>query len=340
MKTKIIATLGLKTCSKEIIKKMILAWASIFRSNLSHGSLNWHKEALLNAKKAWEELWVKVKTMLDTKGPEIRTEEMDWEMKLKKWKTLIFVCDKKLFLKKDEIYISHEKLYQNMNLKKWRLISLDSWKINLKITKIEGKKIFCEIWNDWILSGKRHVNIPWLRINLPILRDIDKRWIEMWKEIWVDFLAASFVRDLKDVKDLKQFIWNKKMKLISKIEHFEALNHIDEIIKNSDEIMVARWDLWIEMPYYEVPLLEEMLIKKAKKAKKPVIVATQMLISMTKNVLPTRAEAMDVTIAVQLWADKIMLSDETASWIYPIKAIETMKEIAEYVEKNWARLEL
>ena len=351
MKTKIIATLGLETCSKKVVKEMILAWASIFRCNLSHWDVSWHKRALVNVKKAWDELWVRVYTLLDTKWPEIRTWMIKWKANLKKWNKLILsstndlkqfnktVSVKKVW-KVSEILISHPNLYKNKALKKWGLISLDSGKISLKIEKIENSKIYTEILNDGILSSKRHINVPWIRIELPILRKIDKEGLRMWIENKVDFVAVSFVRDKSDVLDVKKFLWSpwKKIKIISKVEHFEALKNIDDIITLSDEIMVARGDLWIEMPFYKVPLLEEMLIKKSIKAWKPVIVATQMLISMTENIMPTRAETTDVALAVQFWANKIMLSDETASWKYPIKSIEVMKKIAEYTEKNGSRI--
>lgn len=345
MKTKIISTMWLKTCKVSILKKMILAWSTIFRSNFSHWTIDWHRNALLNAKKAWKELWINVELIIDTKWPEIRTWEIKGKIKIKKWNILV-LCQPGTPVKISSWYvempISYADLYKCKNLNEWSLIPIDSWKINLEVIKIENKKIYTSVLNAWVLTSRRHINVPWVRIDLPILLDSDKEALKLWVEIWAEFVALSFVRDKKDILIVKKVLWEKwkKMKIISKIEHSEALKNIDEIIALSDELMVARGDLWVEIPFYEVPVVQQQLLKKMKKAWKPTIIATQMLISMTKNTIPTRAEVMDVAMAVGFGANKIMLSDETASWKYPVLAIDSMRKIADFTEKNWVCLKL
>ena len=178
----------------------------------------------------------------------------------------------------------------------------------------------------------RHVNVPWIRIDLPILTKWDKEIIKMWIEEWINSIALSFARDKNDVEKIKKFApW---IRIISKIESLDWLMNIDEIIEISDEIMIARWDLWIEIPFYKLPIIENRILKKCNRSAKPSIVATQMLASMTKNPIPTRAEVSDIASAVQFWANSIMLSEETASWEHPVEAVETMKKIADFIEKS------
>lgn len=326
MKTKIISTIWPASLNK--LSKVYETWSKRFRLNLSHWSLEWHRETIQEIKKMKNVPEI----ILDTKWPDIRTGKIEWELQIKKWDivNLQYWNIKEKKKASLDIEIDYKDLYKK--IEKWNEIALDSGKIILITQEIQWEKIITKSLNNWIVTSKRHVNVPWIRIDLPILTDSDVEIIKMWAQEWIDAIAVSFVRDKNDIEEIKKIA--PKAKIISKIESLEALKNIEEIIENSDEIMIARWDLWIETPFYKLPIIEQRIIQKCNRIAKPVIVATQMLASMTKNPIPTRAEVFDIAMAVQLWTWSVMLSEETASWEHPIEAIETMRKIAEFVEKN------
>lgn len=327
MITKIISTIG--PSSLNLLEKIYNSGSERFRLNLSHWDKEWHYWAVSNMKKMHNVPEI----ILDTKGPDVRTWIFDWEMFVKKWDELILnSSDDFVFWKeKNEIFIDYKTLYKKVE--KWFRIYLDSWKIVLEVLKIEWCKIFTKVKNDWVITSKRHVNIPWIYLDLPILSDSDKEILNFCKKIWFDSIAVSFVRDKKDIEEVRKFVWND-VKIISKIECRASLENIDEIIKHSDEVMIARWDLWVEIVYFKIPKIENQILKKCVQYTTPSIVATQMLMSMTKNIIPTRAEVTDVYGAVSWWANSLMLSDETASWKHPLKAVKVMQNIIKYSEKN------
>lgn len=326
MKTKIIATIGPATL--DILEKINKAWSKRFRLNLSHWTIDWHRDAIRKIKKMENSPEI----ILDTKWPDIRTWKIKWELEIKKW-DIVNLEYWKIWWEKNGV-LSLEIDYEELNKKvvSWSEIAIDSWKIILIVDKIEWRKIITKSLNSWFVSSLRHVNVPWIRIDLPILTKWDKEIIKMWIEEWINSIALSFARDKNDVEKIKKFApW---IRIISKIESLDWLMNIDEIIEISDEIMIARWDLWIEIPFYKLPIIENRILKKCNRSAKPSIVATQMLASMTKNPIPTRAEVSDIASAVQFWANSIMLSEETASWEHPVEAVETMKKIADFIEKS------
>jgi len=326
MKTTIIATIGPATT--KILDKVCTSWVKRFRLNLSHWTIDWHRNIIREIKKL-EKI---PEIILDTKWPDIRTGRIEWEFEIKKWDVVKIQYWNTELQNKGSLNLEVDYKYLYEKVVQWSEIALDSWKVILIVDKIEWEKIITRSLSNWVITSRRHVNVPWIRIDLPILTDGDKKAIEMWIEEWVDSIAVSFVRDKNDIEKIKKIApW---LKIISKIESLEALINIDEIIDNSDEVMIARGDLWIEIPFYKLPIIETRILKKCNRLSKPVTVATQMLVSMTKNPIPTRAEAWDVATAVQFWANSVMLSEETANWEHPIEAIEAMKQIAEFVEES------
>ncbi len=330
MKTKIIATIGPASEKDKIIAQISQAGAKRFRLNMSHGDVAWHVKMIKKLRKI-----PKVEIILDTKGPEIRTGKQEKPFYVKKEESVIITTNPKEKTKtKNQIFINYREL--GRLLKKGEIIMIDSGKIVLKVVSIEDDKIFTKVKDPGIMSSFRHVNLPGKKINLPILTNSDKEILKQCKEFNIEKIAISFVRDVSDIKEVKMFLKENDInaKIISKIEHTEALKNIDKIIKESDEIMIARGDLGVETPWYAVPVEEELLIKKAHKFKKPIIVATQMLSSMVNDDIPSRADVMDISIAVQLGAQTVMLSDETASGKFPVEAVTAMATIVKYAEKH------
>lgn len=329
MKTKIIVTVGPASDNAETLESLVKVGACIFRLNMSHGNISSHEASLKRLKKLQESYDIQI--LLDTKGPEIRVGAIKKPLELKEG---------------DVLYLSHEKSTQPScimvdypsiadSASKAKYIVLDGGKILLKVLDIEGTSVKTKVCSSGILTSFRHVNIPGVHIELPILTQSDKQILSMAQKYLPDYVAASFIRNVEDIQSVRSYLSQKNInvKIISKIEHAEAMQSIEKIIPESDEIMVARGDLAVETPWYKVPVKEERLIKLSRKAHKPVIIATQMLSSMEHNMSPTRAEVMDMSIAVQMGADALMLSDETAVGEYPVKAVEVMKKVAEYAEK-------
>ena len=346
MNTKILATVG--PASIDLVKNLQEKWAKRFRLNLSHWDVDFHKNAIQKIKKAWEDFWWN-EIVLDTKWPDIRTWDIFSDdgknlIKVKKWEEfeLIFSDKKeKIFWDEKKIFHGYKKFFSSVEI--WDKIIIDDWKIVLIVEKKinDWEKIFAISKNSWEISSRRHINLPWKHIDLPILTESDKKIISMWISEWINAIAVSFVRNKEDILEVRKFISennlknnSENVKIISKIENVEWLQNIDEIIKFSDEIMIARWDLWVEVNFYKLPIIQKSIIQKCNRTLTPVIVATQMLMSMTENTTPTRAEVFDVSMAVSMWANTVMLSDETASWKNPVKAVNVMRKICEFAEKS------
>lgn len=330
MNTNILATIW--PASLNLLSELQEKWVNRFRLNLSHWDLDFHKNVIWKIKKLWEYNEV----VLDTKWPDIRTWIISWEQEILEWNEYIFILssDEKEFSNlENKIFHDYEKFYKTVE--KWDKIILDSWKIIFRVEKIsdDWKKIFSIAENSWKNSSRRHINLPWKHIDLPILTESDREIISMWIKNWIDSVAVSFVRNKHDILEVRNFVW-EEIKIISKIENIEWLENIDEIIEFSDEIMFARWDLWIEVDFYRLPILQKKIVKKCNRTLTPIIIATQMLMSMTENISPTRAEVFDVSGAVTMWANTVMLSDETASWKYPVEAVDVMKKITDFAEKS------
>jgi pyruvate kinase len=334
-KTKIIATLGPATNSVEIIKELITAGLDGARINFSHGTHESHSVIINMLKQAREELGANVPLILDTKGPEIRTKSLkNGTVRLEIGK-FITVTSEDIVGDETIVATTYEGLANDMEV--GGCILIDDGLIELKVKEINGNKLVCEIMNSGVLGENKGVNLPNVSVNLPALTQKDINDIIFGIKMDFDFIAASFVRSAADVMSVKKVLKENNgehIKIISKIENREGVDNIDEILKVTDAIMVARGDLGVEVPLEEVPIIQKMLIKKSKKASKLVITATHLLESMIVNPRPTRAEASDVANAVFDSTDAIMLSGETAKGDYPVESIKMMAKIALNTERN------
>jgi pyruvate kinase len=338
-KTKIVATIGPATSSQEQLEKLLKAGLNVMRLNFSHGDFAEHQEKVDNGKKASEKTGLPLAYLQDLGGPKIRIGEFATEsgrVTIKKGQTFTLTTKP---IKGDETiaYVNYKKLPQE--IKVGHTVMLDDGKKRMTVTKVHGEEITCKVEVGGELKGRRGVNLPDTDISMSSLTPKDKKDLEFGLKNNVDFFALSFVRRPKDVLDLRKILDAAKSKahIISKIETPQAIENIDEIIKISDGIMVARGDLAVEVPAEKVPLIQKMLIRKCNEAGKPVITATQMLESMINSPVPTRAEVSDVANAILDGTDAIMLSEETTLGQYPVEAVELMTRVAEHVEEDFIK---
>lgn len=332
-KTKIVATLGPASAKKEVLKEMFLAGLNVCRLNFSHGSYDDHASAIELIRELNSELGLNVAILADLQGPKIRTNEMENNGVLLDVGQEIKVLVEKLVGNKERFSINYVKLPQDV--KSGERILLDDGKIVLEVKSTDGKsEIICKVIQGGILSSKKGVNFPNTKISLPSLTEKDQLDLEFALEQEVDWIGLSFVRSARDIIELKHRISAKggHAKVIAKIEKPEALECIDDIIHESDGLMVARGDLGVEVPFQNVPLIQKMLITKCIRKAKPVIVATQMMETMITSMTPTRAEVNDVANAVLDGTDAVMLSGETSVGKYPVEVIKTMSNIIKEME--------
>ena len=340
-KTKIICTLGPAVDSEEMIRKLILSGMNCARFNFSHGTHEGHLATYNRLRRVRDELGRPVAAMLDTKGPEIRIKAFE-----KGPVTLVpgqdFILTTWDMLGTDnEVSVTYENLHNEVF--PGTRILIDDGLIELRVNHVEGQDIHCDVISGGELSNNKSINIPDTKIQLPALTDKDRDDLRFAAENDFDFVAASFIRKAQDVEDIREELrkWGgDRIRIIAKIENREGVEHFDEILAVSDGAMVARGDLGVEIPAYEVPRIQKDMIAKSAAAGKNVVTATQMLDSMIRNPRPTRAEVSDVANAVYDGTSCVMLSGETASGKYPIEALETMVKTVEAAEASidhWAR---
>jgi len=330
-KTSIICTIGPKTNSVEMITKLRNAGMNIVRMNFSHGSYEYHKSVIDNTREN-ARLYPgrPVAIALDTKGPEIRTGSMrdNTELPISAGHEMIFSTNDEYAECSDEnvMYIDYKNLPKVIDVGKY--IYVDDGVLSFKVLEIQDDQVKVKALNNGKLCSKKGVNLPNTDVDLPAVSEKDKRDLIFGVENNVDMIFASFIRSGKDVRDIRTILGEngKPIKIISKIENQQGVNNFDEILRESDGIMVARGDLGIEIPASHVFVAQKMIIAKSNIAGKPVVCATQMLESMTYNPRPTRAEVSDVANAVLDGADCVMLSGETAKGTYPIEAVNMMNE--------------
>ncbi len=334
-KTKIIATIGPVTSSPEMIKKLIDAGMSAARINFSHGTHESHGKTIDTVIAVRDELGLPIPLVLDTKGPEIRTKDLAVEpAKLEKGNKFTITTDD---IVGDETKVSVTYADFAKDLKVGNTVLIDDGLIELTVLEINGNDVVCEIMNSGSLGNKKGVNLPNVSINLPALTEKDIDDIKFGIGKGFDFVAASFVRSAKDVKEIRKVLEENGgagIQIISKIENREGVDNIDEILEVTDGIMVARGDLGVEIPFEEVPIIQKQLIDQCKAKGKLVVTATQMLESMVTNPRPTRAEASDVANAVYDGTDAIMLSGETAKGDFPVEALTAMARISQKIEAS------
>ncbi|MCT4562048.1 MAG: pyruvate kinase [Crocinitomicaceae bacterium] len=332
-KTKIVATIGPASDQHDVLKQMFEEGVNVCRLNFSHGSHADHAKNIQLIHQLNEETNLNVAILADLQGPKIRTNEMEGSGAELIPGNEVIISAEKVVGTAEKFSINYELLPRDV--KSGEKILLDDGKIILEVISTDGsKEIKAKVINGGILKSKKGVNLPNTKISMPSLTDKDKEDLKFALEHNVDWIALSFVRSARDIIELKHLISQAKVKskVISKIEKPEALEDIDEIIAESDGLMVARGDLGVEIPYQNVPLIQKMLINKCRMNAKPVIVATQMMESMIENITPSRAEVNDVANAVLDGADAVMLSGETSVGNYPVEVIRTMTNIVKEME--------
>ncbi len=345
-RTKIICTLGPSTDNEAVMRALIEEGMNVARFNFSHGPHDEQMGRLKMLRKLRKELGKYVAALLDTKGPEIRLVEFEkGKTELKTGQTFTLTTDD--ILGTDErVSITYKNLADDVKLGDHILI--DDGLVGLEVveikpvakpvnTKVNARDIVCKVLNDGVISNKKGVNVPNVDLTMPFISEKDYGDICFAVENDYDFIAASFVRTAEDVMEIRKILAEKggeDIKIISKIENMQGVRNIDDIIRVSDGIMVARGDMGVEIPLEDVPVMQKMIIKKVCEAGKIVITATQMLDSMMKHPRPTRAESTDVANAIYDGTSAIMLSGETAAGMYPIEAVKTMVRIATRTEHD------
>ena len=335
-RTKILATIGPASQDIKTLENMILAGANLFRLNFSHGDHEYHKTTIKNIRQAMKNLNKNVGILQDISGPKVRVGDLEYPFELKKGDIITFKKEEIIgYKKKDKQYIVSINYPDILaKIKKDEYIYLYDGTIRAKV--IETKPyIQAYIENEGILSSRKGVNFPNTKIDIDVLTKKDVLDIAWGVKHKVDYFAISFVQNKQDILNAKKLLGKYDGKIIAKIEKFDAVENIDEILEHSDGLMVARGDLGIEVPYYDVPSIQKMLINKANAVGKPVITATQMLLSMTHNERATRAEISDVANAVLDGTDVVMLSEESAVGINPVNVVETMSNIIAHSENHY-----
>lgn len=332
-RTKIVCTIGPASEQTETLEQLIRQGMNVARLNFSHGTQEEHGRRIQNIKQAAQNQRANVGVLLDTKGPEIRIGTIEAEkVTLREGQEFVLTTEE-VAGNDQKVFVSYEEL--PTDVRPGCRILIDDGLIGLEVQEIKGPEIICQVTNGGELSSRKGVNVPGVNVQLPAVTPRDRDDILFGIDHGIDFIAASFVRKAADVLEIRRILeeQNAQVQIIAKIENHQGVNNIDEILKVSDGIMVARGDLGVEIPTEEVPLVQKMIIEKCNKAGKPVITATQMLDSMMRNPRPTRAEASDVANAIFDGSDAIMLSGETAAGKYPVEAVQTMAKIAERAER-------
>lgn len=326
--------MGPATADKQVLKQMILDGLNVCRLNCSHGSHEDHKKSIDMIREINDETGLNVSILADLQGPKIRTYEMENNGVMMEEGAIVTIVTERITGTAEKFGISYSLMPRDVQ--PGERILLDDGKLQMEIVETNGEtEIKAKVIHGGILSSKKGVNLPKTKISLPSLTEKDREDLEFALSNDVDWIGLSFVRSARDIIELKHIISNRqaKARVVAKIEKPEAIDDIDEIIKVTDALMVARGDLGVEVPYQNVPLIQKMLIRKGHQFAKPVIVATQMMESMITNVTPTRAEVNDVANAVLDGADAVMLSGETSVGKFPIEVIRTMVNIVEEMEK-------
>lgn len=339
-RTKILATIGPASDSQEMIESLIRAGVNVFRLNFSHGTYEYHLDVLTKIRTAMKKLGLVIGVLQDISGPKIRIGELEHDFELKENDAIIFhkekIIGRAVNDSRYEVSINYPEILSQLNVGDY--IYLYDGIIRTKVITCKDESVEVTVENYGTLSSKKGVNFPNTALGVDVLTKKDRADMEWGVKNGVDFMAISFVQDANDMLKAREIVTKLggRQMLIAKIEKFDAIQNIDAILEASDGLMVARGDLGIEVPYYEVPNLQKMLIHKANFAAKPVITATQMLLSMTHTERATRAEISDIANAVLDGTDAVMLSEESAVGKHPILAVKTMFDTIRETEKTYA----
>ena len=334
-KTKIICTLGPATDDENVLRELLLNGMNVARVNMSHGTHEEQKVRIDSVKKLREELDLPIAILLDTKGPEIRTGNFSkGPVTLESGQEFTLTTED---IDGDTTRCSVTFKTLPQELEEGNRILIDDGLIELRVKSLTDTDVVCKVINGGNVSSHKGINIPNVKLSLPFISEQDKKDIAFGVEQDVDFIAASFTRSADDIMLLRKELKKNNcdnIRICAKIENHEGIDNIDDIIKVSDSIMVARVDLGVEIPLEDIPILQKKIIQKVYEAGKQAITATQMLDSMIKNPRPTRAESTDVANAIYDGTSAIMLSGETAAGKYPIQAVKTMAKIALATERD------
>lgn len=328
--TKIVATISDLKSDEVFLESLLKAGVNIFRMNTAHQT---PKETLGTMKKM-RKVSKKVPIIIDTKGPEVRTTELlNDSIPVKKGEKIKFIGNKDKKTSRESIYLNYNGFHKDV--KKGSMILYDDGEIAFKVIDKKPTHLICQVKNSGEIKGKKSINVPEIKLNLPSLTEKDKMYIEFSAKNNIDFIAHSFIRNKEDLIAVQKILdkYKSKVKLIAKIENQEGVDNIDEILDHCSGIMVARGDLAIEIPAEKVPATQKRLIQKCIEKRKIVITATQMLHTMIDNPRPTRAEVSDIANAIYDGTDCIMLSGETAYGKYPIESVKVMTKVAKEIEK-------
>ena len=335
-KTKIVATLGPACSTREIIKDMIDAGVNVFRINFSHADYNDVKERIAMVRDLNEEFGYTTAVLADLQGPKLRVGTMEPGVVVNDGDLITFTTAEELIGTAKKVFMKYKNFPNDVN--PGERILLDDGKLIFEIIETDKKtEVVAKVIQGGELKSKKGVNLPNTKISLPALTEKDIADAIFAIEQKVDWIALSFVKTPRDLQDLQELIakhTGDKIPIIAKIEMPEALVNIDKIIAYCDALMVARGDLGVELPAHEVPLVQKELIRRAKTARIPIIVATQMMETMIESLTPTRAEVNDVANSVMDGADAVMLSGETATGLYPVQVIQQMTQILTAVEDS------
>lgn len=334
-KTKIICTLGPSTDDENVLRELMLNGMDVARINMSHQTHEEHKVKIDAVKRLRKELDLPVALLLDTKGPEIRTGNFAEKSVILEQGQNFILTTEECMGTKEKCSVTFKDLPNDVEI--GTRILIDDGLIELKVLRKTKTEIFCTVINGGAVSSHKGINVPDVTLSMPFISEQDKKDLAFGVEQDVDFVAASFTRSASDINELRAELernGGNDIRIIAKIENKDGVRNIDDILRVSDGIMVARGDLGVEIPFEEIPIIQKMLIKKTRNSDKPVITATQMLDSMIKNPRPTRAETTDVANAIYDGTSVIMLSGETAAGSYPIEAVKTMASIAEITESD------
>jgi pyruvate kinase len=332
-KTKIVATVGPASHSKEMLYALIKEGVDVFRLNFSHGTHADHQKVVNHVRALNEELDTRICILQDLQGPKIRVNEMEHNVVIDRGQELV-ITTRELLGNREIVSTSYKNLPKDVKV--GDMILIDDGKIELKVTEVRDVDVVTEVIYGGSLKSRKGINLPFTKVSAPSLTEKDLVDLEFGLKNDLDWIALSFVRRAEDIHFKREIINNygSSAHIVAKIEKPEALSNIDEIIAATDAVMVARGDLGVEIWMEEVPMVQKMLVEKCNRAGKPVIVATQMMESMIENPRPTRAETNDVANAVMDGADALMLSAETASGKYPLEVIRSMVRTIASVEKN------
>ena len=333
-KTKIIATLGPATESPEMIGKLIDAGMNIVRLNMSHAPHDWVRRIVKDIREAARSRQATVGILMDTQGPAIRTGDLPAALDLQPGQKFTLTVRGEKSEELHSVDVNYENFINDISV--GDVVLLDNGAIHMKVLAKHANKVECEVLTPGKLGSRRHINLPGVKVSLPALTAKDLADVKVGLETGVDYIALSFVREARDIQQLKAVMdgAERRPQIIAKIEDQQAVQNLEAIVTEAHAIMIARGDLGIEVPFEELPIIQRKIVKTCLRVGRPVIVATHMLESMIENPLPTRAEVTDVANAVYEEADAIMLSGETTVGHYPVKCIEVFDKIAQRIERS------